>query len=332
MRRIFRASVTASAVLMVACHGSVGSEPVAVSASAPPSATASASAPVVVDASVDLADAELDASVAPKVPEGMLLVPAGSFTMGADTGGEEDERPAHRVTLPAFFLDRTPVTNEAYGACVRSGACKSNDVHIASETHAGPDENFTGPKQPVVGVRWDDAKTYCVAQGKRLPTEAEYERAIRGDDDRKFPWGNEPPTPERAVFARLYGKGHTEDVGTHPAGRGPFGHDDLAGNVWEWVDDEYDPYAYRRGTAAQGKPGTCEQILATLYELRTSGKQGFTGSNPIPTECEHVLRGGAFNYDAVGLRASNRVHHPGRFRLVMSGFRCAMSVVISSDR
>ncbi len=316
-------------LVAAACHGSVGAETAAPSPSA---SAADADAVVAFDAEAD-ANAEAGATpdAAPTAeagllaPEGMLLVPAGSFTMGADSGGEEDEHPAHRVTLPAFFLDRTEVTNEAYAACVARGACKSNDVHIASETHAGPDTNFTGPKQPVVGVRWDDAKTYCTAQGKRLPTEAEFERAIRGDDDRRFPWGNDAPTAERAVFARMYGAGHTEDVGTHPAGRGPFGHDDLAGNVWEWVDDEYDPYAYRRSTAGEGKPGTCEQILVTLQELRSKGKQGFTGSNPIPTECEHVLRGGAYNYDAVGLRASNRVHHPGRFRLVMSGFRCAKS-------
>jgi hypothetical protein len=89
------------------------------------------------------------------------------------------------------------------------------------------------------------------------------------------------------------------------------------------MEDEYDPYAYRRPGADRGVPGTCEEILRTQDELRSAHKEGFTGSNPIPTVCEHVLRGGAFNYDAPGLRASNRVHHPGRFQLVMSGVRCA---------
>jgi formylglycine-generating enzyme required for sulfatase activity len=93
--------------------------------------------------------------------------------------------------------------------------------------------------------------------------------------------------------------------------------------VWEWAADEYDPYAYTRATASEGKPGTCDEIMAAQDELRKQGKQGFTGSNPIPTECEHVLRAGAFNYDADGLRSTNRVHHPGAFRLVMTGFRCA---------
>ena len=256
-------------------------------------------------------------------PEGMLGVPAGTFTMGADSGGEEDEHPAHAVTLKAFWLDRTEVTNEAYLACVAAGACKINDRTIASETHAGPDANFTQPKQPVVGLRWDDGRAYCAWKARRLPTEAEFERAVRGDDGRRVPWGNERPTPERTVFSRAYGRDGTDEVGSHPSGRGPYGHDDLAGNVWEWMEDEYDPYAYRRATAAQGKPGTCPEILAALYELRAAGKQGFTGSNPTPSECEHVLRGGAYNYDANGLRSTNRVHHPGRFRLVMTGFRCA---------
>jgi len=115
-------------------------------------------------------------------------------------------------------------------------------------------------------------------------------------------------------------------VGTHAAGRGPFGHDDLAGNVWEWQEDEYDPYAYRRATAPEGTPGTCPEIMAAMDELRRDHKQGFTGSNPIPEECEHSIRGGAYNYDADGLRATNRVHHPGRYRIPMLGLRCAKSV------
>ncbi len=239
--------------------------------------------------------------------------------MGCDTGGQDDEHPAHRVAVPSFFLDRTEVTNRAYGECVRAGKCRPPAKLGERPGHFGPDAAFRGPEQPVSSVSWDDARAYCLFAGKRLPTEAEFERAARGDDGRTYPWGNEAPSPERAVFATT----RTADVGTHPAGAGPYGHLDLAGNVWEWIEDLYDPYAYRRPGADRGIPGSCDEILHTQDALRRSGRQGFTGSNPIPTECEHVLRGGAFNYDGEGLRASNRVHHPGRFRLVMSGLRCA---------
>jgi formylglycine-generating enzyme required for sulfatase activity len=260
-------------------------------------------------------------------PDGMLLVPGGTFVMGADAGGQDDEHPAHRVTLKAFFLDRTEVTNHAYAACVAAGTCRAPDPVSAERNHFGPDAAFRGPEQPVSSISWDDARAYCVSVGKRLPTEAEFERAARGDDQRTYPWGNEPPAPERAVF----GASRTGDVGTHPRGAGPYGHEDLAGNVWEWIEDIYDPEAYRRSSADRGIPGTCDEVQVTQEALRRSGRQGFTGSNPIPKECERVLRGGAFNYDALGLRASNRVHHPGRFRLIMSGMRCAKDALPAPD-
>lgn len=287
-------------LFVVACHGA-------------PAATVDASAsPSIADAA-DAKEERVE-DVAVRAPEGMIWVPPGTFTMGAEHGGEEDERPAHKVTLPGFLLDRTPVTNEAYAACVKAGACAA----------LGPrDPKYTPPLHPVNTATWDEAKAYCKWRGARLPSEAEYERAMRGDDDRTYAWGNDPPTSERAAFGRSLKTGSTDDVGTHPAGRGPYGHDDLVGNVWEWVEDEYDPYAYRRATADRGVPGTCAEILQTQDELRSRGLQGFTGSNPIPHVCEHVLRGGAFNYDAGGLRVTNRVHHPANFRLVMAGFRCA---------
>ncbi|HEX4340766.1 MAG TPA: formylglycine-generating enzyme family protein [Polyangiaceae bacterium] len=262
-----------------------------------------------------------DAHEAPAAPtpDGMLPVPGGTFVMGCDTGGQEDEHPAHRVTLHAFFLDRTEVTNAAYGECVHAGKCRAPDPVSAGRNHFGPDVAFRGPAQPVSSISWDDARAYCAFAGKRLPTEAEFERAARGDDGRTYPWGNEPPTPERAVFATV----RTADVATHPSGAGPYGHMDLTGNVWEWMEDLYDPDAYRRASAERGVPGDCDAILATQDALRHKGRQGFTGTNPIPKECERVLRGGAFNYGGEGLRATNRVHHPGRFKLIMSGVRCA---------
>jgi formylglycine-generating enzyme required for sulfatase activity len=247
----------------------------------------------------------------------MLLVPEGDFVMGADEGGQEDEHPAHTVTLPAFWLDRTEVTNAAWNECVAASACRPKSDAVR---RAHPD--FDAPSQPVSGISWDDARAYCAWRGKRLPKEAEFEKAVRDGDGRRYPWGSDPPTPRTAVFAGA----RPAPVGTHPAGRGPYGHDDLAGNVWEWMEDEYDPWAYRRKTAAQGQPGTCAEILATLADLRRHHAQGFTGSNPIPTECEHSIRGGAYNYDAEGLRSTNRVHHPGRYRIPMLGLRCAKDV------
>lgn len=270
------------------------------------------------------------AAPAPLQAEGtdaeMLPVPGGTFTMGADRGGQDDEHPAHAVTLKPFLLDRTEVTHAAYAECVAAHACHPADANIATRSHAARESLFHGPRQPINGVSWDDAHAYCAWRGKRLPREAEFERAIRGDDGRKFPWGDEPATPELTVFGRDLGRQATDDVGSHPKGKGPYGHDDLAGNVWEWMEDEYDPLAYTRPTASEGKPASCPEILTALNKLREEGKHGFTGSNPIPRICERVLRGGAYNYDGPSLRSTNRVHHPGTYRLVMTGFRCAKDV------
>ncbi len=262
-----------------------------------------------------VADAASDAARAADGPADMLLVPGGTFTMGADAKGEEDEHPAHAVTLASFWLDRTEVTQAAYAECVTAGACPPPDAGTL-EKFGGA---FKGPNRPVSGVSWFDARAYCKYRGKRLPREAEFERAVRGADGRLYPWGSEPPTPERAVFHTSV----TADVGSKPAGKGPYGHDDLTGNVWEWIDDDYDPFAYKRPGAAKGEPGSCAEITQAQDSLRREGKQGYTGTNPIPTECEKAIRGGAYNYDAWGLRATNRVHHAPTFKLLMTGMRCA---------
>jgi iron(II)-dependent oxidoreductase len=307
-------------ILLVACNG--------MSAPAPPSAkTQPAAAPKRAKPAVKTSP-EPSAKPAPApaptpkadVPEDMLPVPGGSFTMGSDKGGERDEEPAHQVTIKGFLLDKTEVTNAAYLECVAAKVCRPYRDDVAKAMKYGSEAAFRGGKQPVVGVSWNDAKAYCEWRGKRLPTEAEFERAARGDDGRTYVWGNEPPDSKRhGVFS----SGATEDVGSRPGGVGPYGHHDLAGNVWEWIADHYDPYAYKRSTAGQGAPGSCDQILKTQDELRETGQQGYTGTNPIPNECERVLRGGAFNYHPKGLRASNRVHHPGGWRLLVAGFRCA---------
>ncbi len=261
------------------------------------------------------------------VPE-MLPVPGGTFTMGADGVGERDEQPAHRVTVQSFLLDTTEVTNAAYSTCVDAGKCKPYRDNVARGFGAGPEAAFRGPQQPVVGVSWFDAGDYCAFRGKRLPSEAEWERAARGDDGRTYAWGNDlPDSSQLACFGRKVGErdATTRPVASYARGRGPYGHYDLTGNVWEWTQDIYDPMAYARDGAPLGRPGTCEEVLRSLAALRKAKRQGFTGSNPIPTRCERALRGGAFNYPGAGLRASNRVHHPPEWRMLVAGFRCAQS-------
>jgi len=284
--------------------------------SPPPSSSAPLAAPV-------------PASLAETSTDDMLPVPGGTFSMGADGVGEKDEQPAHSVTVSGFWLDKTEVTNEKYLECVAAGACKPYRDNVARGFGAGPEAGFRGPEQPVVGVSWFDASGYCAFRGKRLPGEAEWERAARGDDGRKYAWGSAPPDPERlACFGRKVGArgATTMPVASYPDGRGPYGHYDLTGNVWEWTRDIYDPMAYSREGSPQGIPGSCEQVMESLAALRKAKRQGYTGSNPIPKTCERALRGGAFNDPGAGLRASNRVHHPPEWRMLVAGFRCAKDV------
>jgi formylglycine-generating enzyme required for sulfatase activity len=247
--------------------------------------------------------------VTPPAPD-RTTIPAGPFWMGQDTLGELDERPRHQVTLGAYAIDRTEVTRGNYLRCVRAGVC-------TSPWELGP--RFEGLTQPIVGVSWHQARQYCTWTGGRLPTEAEWEKAARGSDGRTYPWGETYPTNGLAVFGRAERTGRPDPVGSHPRGASPYGLLDMAGNVWEWTESPYDPFAYRHPET----PATCETALASLDEIRRSHVRGFTGSNPLPNVCERVLRGGGWNYGGPGLRSSNRVHHAPNFRLMMSGFRCA---------
>lgn len=302
-------------VLVLSLGAGCGKEPSKTTADEPEAAPAASSA----KKEPAVSERRLTHEPPAPIPPDMLPVPGGEFSMGLNDRGIPDERPAHTVTVTSFLLDKTEVTNGAYARCVDAGACRRPAFLNTEESGFEPLDVFRSPDRPVVGVSHSDAETYCRFAGKRLPREAEWERAARGDDARLFPWGDTLPTPEQAVFRAKV----TSPVGSRPEGVGPYGHLDLAGNVWEWVADPYDPYAYTRDTAHLGIPGDCDQILAALRELKRKGMQGFTGTNPIPDVCEHVLRGGAFNYFPWGLRSSNRVHHPGRFRIAMAGFRCA---------
>lgn len=169
----------------------------------------------------------------------MVLVPAGEFTMGSDEG-DEDEQPVHRVVLDSFYLDTFEVTNGRFAKFVEA---------IQSEPPWGFADHETPvvhAERPVRWVTWLEAMGYCLWAGKRLPTEAEWEKAARGTDGRTYPWGNDPPTPAHAVFGLKEGGDETvSPIGNRDSGASPYGVHDLAGNLYEWVTDWYDDAFYQ---------------------------------------------------------------------------------------
>ena len=172
----------------------------------------------------------------------MVLVPAGEFTMGSEQG-DDDEQPVHRVGLDSFYLDTFEVTNGRFAKFVAA---------IQSEPPWGFADQETPVVQadrPVRWVNWLEATGYCLWAGKRLPTEAEWEKAARGPDGRTYPWGNEPPTAAHAVFGLTEGAETVSSIGNRHLGSSPYGVHDLAGNLYEWVTDWYDEAFYARQPA-----------------------------------------------------------------------------------
>ena len=166
-----------------------------------------------------------------------VYIPAGTFRMGGlDVRRASNETPDHDVTLNAFWIDQLEVTNAMYALCVKAGGC-TPPQNFKSQRRPSYFDNPEFKDYPVVYVAWVQAKTYCEWSGRRLPTEAEWERAGRGDDFRTFPWGEDKADGLRANFNMLVGD--TSRVGTYPAGASPFGVLDMAGNVAEWVNDLY---------------------------------------------------------------------------------------------
>lgn len=175
------------------------------------------------------------------VPDSELIhVPAGSFTMGTD-GGEDN--PAHSVSLAGFFIDQFEITNARYLACVEAGCCTPPQY---DGSYTGRQPYYGNPdfdNYPVIFITWHQAQEYCENLGKSLPTEAQWEMAARGDDGRRYPWGDDSATSARVNYNTPI-NGDTQEVGTHSPGASAFGAEDMAGNVWEWVSDWYDPDYY----------------------------------------------------------------------------------------
>jgi formylglycine-generating enzyme required for sulfatase activity len=177
--------------------------------------------------------------------EDMLLVPEGEFLMGQDQGANEvDERPLHRVWLDAFYIDRTEVTNAQFKAfCDATSRVYPNNPYWDGSYFLGK------PDHPVVLITYEQARAYCEWAGKRLPTEAEWEKAARGTDGRIYPWGNVWQEGLANLAGDDFGADRfyrTAPVGSLPNGASPYGALDMIGNVWEWCADWYDPSYYAR--------------------------------------------------------------------------------------
>ena len=230
-------------------------------------------------------------------PEDMVSIPAAPFIRGTNAGGF-DEQPERRIHLSAFSIDRYEVTNGHYQAFVSA----------THHRHPGPPSRYAknmvkmrGLNQPVVYVSWEDANAYCRWKDKRLPTEAEWEKAMRGTDGRLWPWGNEQDVTA-ANWARVDdGFEVTAPVGSMPRDVSPFGIVDGAGNVMEWVSDWYAEESYREPVEAD------------------------------PIGPEHglfkVMRGGAYTSTGSDLRITSRSKMVPDFRDETIGFRCASSGV-----
>ena len=218
-----------------------------------------------------------------------VLIPAGSFIMGDD-----ENSPRREIFVDSFYLDKYELTVGRYAAFLKAtGNVKAPELWETADLQHGAE-------LPVVGVDWQDADGYCRWAGKRLPTEAEWERAARGNDERTYPWGNEPPSPDHATFgkpagSRVYNDGVIR-IGAHSKGMSPFGIHDLSGNVWEWVSDWY-AESFRRDDVRNPRG---------------------------PDKGTHkVMRGGGWYDSAERITATKRMYAEPAQRDNEVGFRCA---------
>jgi formylglycine-generating enzyme required for sulfatase activity len=249
-------------------------------------------------------------------PSGMVLIPAGEFVMGTDEVDQneealalglpkpwyEDEHPRHRVKLSGFYIDRYEVTNVLYAEFIRA-----TDIPPPSDWIDGTYDPEKA-KFPVIYVSWYEAAAYCQWAKKRLPTEAEWEKAARGPRGLKYPWGN-TFIPDVANIARTPEMaGSPVAVGRYKAGKSPYGVYDLVGNVWEWVDSWYEPYA---GSSAQDSHfGGNFRVMRGLSFLAVG----------------HYPPAAYLKVAAIVARASFRSYDLPDVRLPDVGFRCARSI------
>lgn len=216
----------------------------------------------------------------------MVGVPAGEFIMGRDDAKYERESPAHTVYLDAFYIDKLEVTNDLYRTCLEAGGC----LEIERP------EYFDNPDladHPVINVDIEMARRYCGWAGKRLPTEAEWEKAARGTDERTFPWG-EGIDCDHAQYKECGGQ--TVPVGSYPLGASPYGALDMAGNVWEWAPDLF-----------------AEDYYQDSPERNPTG--GDRGN-------EFVFRGGSWTESGDLLSSTYRTWYNPNAQYYNLGFRC----------
>jgi formylglycine-generating enzyme required for sulfatase activity len=226
----------------------------------------------------------------------MAYVPAGEFAMGSEYG-DADEEPVHTVYLDSFWIDQTEVTNQMYSLCVSAGICQPpKALNSYSQTSYYGNSDFEN--YPVIYVDWGMAGTYCTWAGRRLPTEAEWEKAARGTTNYTYPWGEETGCDKANALGC---KGETSPVGEYDLGKSPYGVYDMAGNVMEWVADWYSNTYYASSPR--------ENPLGP-----SSGKN-------------HVLRGGSWKSIEYSLRSSYRLKlTPDMTNFYLIGFRCALGI------
>ena len=237
-------------------------------------------------------------------PTEWLLVPSGEFEMGAEGGpAHTDEAPKHRVFLDAFYIAKYEVANHQYLTFVKSAGHRApeNEDPKFSIWRAGAMLEGAG-ELPVINVSWDDAAAFCKWTGGRLPTEAEWEKAARGTDGRTYPWGNDPVTGNRSNFSIENitfwdGPATLAKKDQYDYGRSPYGAYEMAGNVWEWVQDYYDENYYKN-SPSKNPTGP------------SSGK-------------ERVVRGGSWQNNPDTVRSANRNKHEPSDRRIYIGIRCA---------